>query len=265
MNSNGSPYHFLSAPASPTRGSVTVYVTDALRQAIVTLALKPGEIIDKGALCERLGVSRFPVSEALARLQAEGLVDILPQRGSIVSLVRIADVLEYMLIRKALEAEAVRVVTGNHSDELFETLERNMSYQRAAAEIDDQQGFHERDLEFHDIILGDMSFTKVKGVIEQTRANLDRARRLILTLMPLDTFVDEQAIGMEVVGNPKKREQTHKDFDRIVKKHEPEMKLTLLERFAFYDRVRGAYAIVQTGERRLYGNVLLKKGIIRPS
>ena len=86
----------------------------------------------------------------------------------------------------------------------------------------------------------------------------------ILTLMPLDTFVDEQAIGMEVVGDPKKREATHKDFDRIVKKHEPGMKLTLLERFAFYERVHGAYAIVQTGERRLYGNVLLKKGIIRP-
>ncbi len=87
----------------------------------------------------------------------------------------------------------------------------------------------------------------------------------ILTLMPLDTFVDEQAIGMEVVGNPRKREQTHKDFDKLVKKHEPEMKLTLLERFAFYERVHGAYAIVQTGERRLYGNILLKKGIIRPS
>lgn len=86
----------------------------------------------------------------------------------------------------------------------------------------------------------------------------------VLTLMPLDTFVDEQAIGMEVVGDPKKREATHKDFDKIVKKHEPGMKLTLLERFAFYERVHGAYAIVQTGERRLYGNVLLKKGVIRP-
>ncbi len=86
----------------------------------------------------------------------------------------------------------------------------------------------------------------------------------VLTVMPLDTFVDEQAIGMEVVGDPKKREATHKDFDKIVKKYEPEMKLTLLERFAFYDRVEGAYAIIQTGERRLYGNILLKKGIIRP-
>ena len=86
----------------------------------------------------------------------------------------------------------------------------------------------------------------------------------VLSVMPLDTFVDEQAIGMEVVGDPKKREATHKDFDKIVKKYEPDMKLTLLERFAFYDRVEGAYAIIQTGERRLYGNILLKKGIIRP-
>lgn len=191
MKTEEGPYHFLSAPATPSRGNVTVHVTDVLRQAIVTLALKPGEIIDKGAICERLGVSRFPVSEALARLQAEGLVDILPQRGTTVSLVRIADVLEYMLIRKALEAEAVRVVTGNHSEELIETLQRNMSYQRAAADIDDQPGFHERDLEFHDIIFGDIRFTKVKAVIEQTRANLDRARRLILTPRRLEVTIGE--------------------------------------------------------------------------
>jgi L-fucose mutarotase len=87
----------------------------------------------------------------------------------------------------------------------------------------------------------------------------------VLTLMPLDEFVDEQAFGMEVVGNPRKREQTHKDFDKLVRKHEPAMKLSLLERFAFYERASQAFVIVQTGERRLYGNILLKKGIVRPS
>lgn len=86
----------------------------------------------------------------------------------------------------------------------------------------------------------------------------------VLTLMPLDTFVDEQAIGMAVVGQPDSRVVIHGEFDAIVKKHEPQMKLTLMERFAFYDRVSNAYAVVQTGERRLYGNILLKKGIIRP-
>lgn len=206
MNEAESPYQFLSVPSTPTRGNVTVFVTDTLRRAIVDLSLRPGDTIDKGAICERLGVSRFPVSEALARLQAEGLVDILPQRGSTVSLVRIADVLEYMLIRKALEAEAVRVVTGNHSPDLPETLQRNMSYQRAAAEIGDREGFHERDLEFHDIILGDMSFTRVKAVIENTRANLDRARRLILTPRRLEvTMAEHQAIVDGIVAKDPQR------------------------------------------------------------
>lgn len=87
----------------------------------------------------------------------------------------------------------------------------------------------------------------------------------VLSLMPLDTFVDQQSFAMAVVGDPAARVQTHKDFDALIGKHEPGMTLSLLERFAFYERVKGAFAIVQTGERRLYGNVLLKKGIIRPN
>ncbi|HEY4202344.1 MAG TPA: RbsD/FucU domain-containing protein [Devosiaceae bacterium] len=86
----------------------------------------------------------------------------------------------------------------------------------------------------------------------------------ILTLMPLDDFVEQQAIGMEVVGDSQKRMPVMEEFDLIIKRHEPEMALSFLERYAFYERVHHAYAIVQTGERRLYGNVLLKKGIIRP-
>jgi len=104
------PYKFLVNAAAPQRGSVTQSVTEQLRSAIVGLDLKPGELLDKGLICERLGVSRFPVSEALARLQTEGLVEIMPQRGSMVSRVRIGDVVEFMLIRKALESEAIRVL-----------------------------------------------------------------------------------------------------------------------------------------------------------
>ena len=86
----------------------------------------------------------------------------------------------------------------------------------------------------------------------------------ILTLMPLDDFVDEAAICMQVVGNASQREPVMEEFDAIITKHEPRMKLASLERFAFYERVAKGYAIVQSGERRLYGNILLKKGVIRP-
>jgi L-fucose mutarotase len=87
----------------------------------------------------------------------------------------------------------------------------------------------------------------------------------ILTLMPLDDFVEQAAFCMQVVGNAAQREPVMDEFEAIVQKHEPKMGLASLERFAFYDRVKAGYAIVQTGERRLYGNILLKKGIVRPS
>jgi L-fucose mutarotase len=90
------------------------------------------------------------------------------------------------------------------------------------------------------------------------------ALEAILTLMPLDTFVDDAAFCMQVVGNPTQREPVMDAFETILKKHEPGMSLASIERFAFYERVSKGYAIVQTGERRLYGNILLKKGIIRP-
>ncbi|HTM79278.1 MAG TPA: GntR family transcriptional regulator [Devosia sp.] len=195
MRMEAGPYHFLARPTALSRGSVTLDVTIALRQAIVTLALAPGQSIDKTAICEQLGVSRFPVSEALARLQAEGLVDIAPQRGSTVSLVRIADVREYMLIRKGLESEALRVLIGKHDAEVIAALHANMAAQREAASRDDAEAFHQIDLDFHDIIFRSMRFTKIKGIIDSARANLDRARRLIITPRRLAlTIAEHQAI-----------------------------------------------------------------------
>jgi L-fucose mutarotase len=95
---------------------------------------------------------------------------------------------------------------------------------------------------------------------------LDTTRVLdaVLSVMPLDEFVPEAAFYMQVVGDPTRIEPTTKDFASVIAKHESKTKLGSIERFAFYDRVKGAFAIVVTGERRLYGNILLKKGIVRP-
>ena len=195
MRTETSPYSFLVWPPTLARGNVTSDVTAILRQAIVTLALPPGSVIDKTAICAELGVSRFPVSEALARLATEGLVDIAPQRGSTVSLVRIADVREYMLIRTGLESEALRVFIGRLDADLVEALHANMAEQRKAADRDDSEAFHQVDIEFHDIIFRAMQFSKIKSIIDSARANLDRARRLIITPRRLAlTIAEHQAI-----------------------------------------------------------------------
>ncbi|KQT49363.1 ribose ABC transporter [Devosia sp. Leaf420] len=86
----------------------------------------------------------------------------------------------------------------------------------------------------------------------------------ILTLMPLDEFVEETAIGMAVVDHPSQREPIYDTFEEIIRRHEPAKSFSTIERFAFYDRAKKAVAVVQTGEHRLYANIILKKGIIRP-
>jgi L-fucose mutarotase len=87
----------------------------------------------------------------------------------------------------------------------------------------------------------------------------------VLSVMPLDDFVPEAAWCMQVVGNPHAEQPIFEEFRAIIARREDSrFKLAALERFAFYARAREAYAIVTTGETRLYGNIILKKGIIRP-
>ncbi|MET3923954.1 GntR family transcriptional regulator [Devosia sp. 2618] len=225
MTAIESPYSFLVRPTTLARGSVTAEVTTAIRNAIVSLALPPGSIIDKSAICEQLGVSRFPVSEALARLQIEGLVDIAPQRGSTVSLVRIADVREYMLIRKGLESEALRVLIGSHDASLIEALHANMAAQREAAERDDAETFHQIDIEFHDIIYRSMRFSKIKNIIDSARSNLDRARRLIITPRRLAlTIAEHQQIFDGILA------QDQGKANRAIRAH---IDAVMVELFAF--------------------------------
>ncbi|HZH10367.1 MAG TPA: RbsD/FucU family protein [Microvirga sp.] len=86
----------------------------------------------------------------------------------------------------------------------------------------------------------------------------------ILSVMPLDDFVPEAAWRMEVVGDPQAEQPIFDEFRAIITRHEGAgFRLAALERFAFYDRAKAAYSIVSTGEARLYGNIILKKGVVR--
>lgn len=86
----------------------------------------------------------------------------------------------------------------------------------------------------------------------------------ILSVLPLDTFVPEAAWRMEVVDHPEQEEPIFREFRSLITTHEGEsFVLGQLERFEFYARAADCFALVATGERRLYGNIILKKGVIR--
>lgn len=202
MPNSANPYEFLKPADATPRGNVTNQVTSSLRDAIVRLDMPPGELIDKMAICKRIGVSRFPVSDALGRLQAEGLVDIQPQRGTSVSLIRIADVSEFMLIRKAIEAEAVHALVLNKTPDLQHHLDACLDAQRTAAAENDRDKFHQYDCEFHELLFAAMQFGKIKAIIDSARANVDRARRLINSPRRLALTVSEhEAIYNAIVAD----------------------------------------------------------------
>lgn len=87
--------------------------------------------------------------------------------------------------------------------------------------------------------------------------------KAILRLLPLDSFVPDPAVVMEVVGDPNAVPAIVAEFQEITTATaDNPVKLSKLERFAFYEQAKNAFAIVQTGETRLYGNIILKKGVI---
>jgi L-fucose mutarotase len=95
--------------------------------------------------------------------------------------------------------------------------------------------------------------------------NAPRAARAILSVMPLDSFVDKPALRMEVVGKPGEvppvQAEVQKEIEAAEGRNWP---MGSIERLAFYELAKKAYCVVQTGERRFYGCFVFKKGVIPP-
>ena len=87
----------------------------------------------------------------------------------------------------------------------------------------------------------------------------------ILSVYPLDTFVDDAAGRMEIVGAPNEvplvQQEVQKEIDKAEGKSWP---MISVERYAFYERAKQAYCVIQTGERRFYGCFAFRKGVIPP-
>ncbi len=117
-----------------------------------------------------------------------------------------------------------------------------------------------------DIVIADANFPGTSSNARCIRLDGISATdtlQAIVSLLPLDTFVEDRATVMQVVGDPTATPEIVTEFQSIINKTaDNPAPITTLERFAFYDRAKKAYAVVQTGEQRLYGNIILKKGVI---
>src|SRR5436190_11927138 len=137
-------------PISRTNGAragLAAYA--ALRDAIVSTELEPGRQISENEIAEKLGVSRTPVREALARLSDDQLVQIVPQLGTFVSRISVSGVDDAQFLREALECSAVRLAAERADAGDVAELDAIIAHQESARDHADPSAFFVLDDELH--------------------------------------------------------------------------------------------------------------------
>ncbi|RUU29698.1 RbsD/FucU family protein [Mesorhizobium sp. M6A.T.Ce.TU.016.01.1.1] len=124
-----------------------------------------------------------------------------------------------------------------------------------------------------DLIIADTNFPSdsvarqtVLGRLLRIDAPAADAVKAVLSLYPLDNFVDDAAARMEIVGKPDEiptvQQEVQREIDAAEGKPWP---MISVERYAFYERAKKAYCVIQTGERRFYGCFAFRKGVVPPN
>jgi len=156
-------------------------VTRALRQAIVTMQISPGEMLSEQDLAQKFGVSRSPVREALIKLSEAGLVRVLPQRGTQVVKISRAAVEDARFIREAVECAVVREAALKATPVMLAELNASLSRQRRAQRSASTEEFLALDEEFHRLLAETAGRPAAWRMIEDVKPQMDRVRFLDMT------------------------------------------------------------------------------------
>ena len=158
------------------KNSIQGAVYQILRDGIMGLTLEPGKGISTQEMATRLNVSRTPVREAFIRLQREGLVNMLPQRETVISKIDVRHAMQESFIRIQLEYAIIEDAVANASTHMIRELKNNLEKQSECFEKDRVDQFVRIDNQFHGLIfkMADRSFAW--DVIMNVTGNFNRLR-----------------------------------------------------------------------------------------
>ncbi|MEW6255371.1 MAG: GntR family transcriptional regulator [Pseudomonadota bacterium] len=191
----GSSVDAIRVPAS---GSAAQQVEAQLRRAIVTLALPPGTRLSEAEIAERHGVSRQPVREALIGLSRTRLVEILPQRGTIVVRISVKKMMEARFVREAIETAVAKRAAAGFDAGARARIDDLLDLQVKAATRGSQETFQAYDEMFHMALAEGAGCPLAWEAIADIKAHMDRACHLTLkgSMLPL---VDQHRAIMTAV------------------------------------------------------------------
>ena len=156
--------------------SVQEMVYRTLRDKIVSMELKPGTIISTQEIADSMSVSRTPVREAFIRLQREELLDVAPQRSTMVSKINMDRVYQERFIREALEIEAMQKFVEVATAESLNRMRRNIENQYAAIAEQRYIDFLELDNAFHQAAFTETHEDLGRSIVQQMNGHYDRIR-----------------------------------------------------------------------------------------
>ena len=212
------------------RRQVGEQVYEALKKAIVSLKLPPGTAISENRICRRIGVSRTPVRGAIIRLVEDGLIEVFPQKGSLVAPIKLSAVRDNHFIRKSLELAVLERAAEAWTPQAAVATRQILANQAAALKADDLEAFHALDEHFH------RSFCSVAGLggvwptIRLEKARVDRVHRLASVQGRLPkVIVEHRAIVDALDAGDPERARASLDFhlerapaivETLIEKHE---------------------------------------------
>lgn len=163
--------------AAGGRGQAARHVYSALRRAIVDCTLAPGTALNEASVAEQFGLSRSPVREAFRSLSSDGLLDIVPQKGTFVSRLERASLSDALFVREAIECAAVRLAAQAPLADR-QILPRIVLRHREALRFEDRDGSLAADEDFHRSIVVLAGHASAWSVVLSARTRLERLRRL---------------------------------------------------------------------------------------
>lgn len=172
-----------------------------LRGRIIRGDTPPGTRLSEAGLAAELGISRQPIREAFIKLAEEGLLEIRPQRGTVVPKISAARVEDARFVREAIEADVVRLAARDFDATRIRQLDDLLLAQRRCTDL---QGFFELDDQFHRLLAQGVGRAHAWTVIEALKAQLDRVRHLSLRQFPKDNLVEQHAAIVAAIraGDP---------------------------------------------------------------
>jgi len=154
------------------------YVYRFLKFNIMQLKIAPGSALSEKDISQLLGVSRTPVREAFIQLSQEYLLDILPQKGTYVSLIDIENVKESKFLRETVEKAVIAIACLEFPTESFFELQSNMALQELCLKEKNYLKFYELDEALHKTIFIGCKKTRIWSMIQQMNTHYNRVRIL---------------------------------------------------------------------------------------